>query len=148
MSSPFTAPPRPQLAVPPRPRVRLLGRVFGAMPGLWAWPLVLSLAFVAGVVAWMTQSQRAEEAELRAALISDALSLEAQITGALDGESARLKAVADVMAAGAMTPQAFQRHTLVLEGLRRFWTSVSWLDAHGRTQRPNRKGSFIAQWLN
>lgn len=133
MSPPFTAPPRPQLAVPPQPRVRLLGGVFGAMPGLWAWPLVLSLGFAAGVMAWMIQSQRAEEAALRAELISDALSLEAQLTGWVDGESARLKAVADVMAAGTIAPQDFGRQPLVLEGLRRFWTSVAWLDAAGGT---------------
>lgn len=132
MNPPVTAPPRPQLAVPPRPRVRLLGRVFGAMPGLWAWPLLLSLSFVAGVVVWLMQSERAEQEGRRAELISDALSLEAQISGWLDGESARLKAIADVMAAGAMTPQDFERHTLVLEGLRRFWTRVVWLDAEGR----------------
>ena len=132
MSSPISVPPRPDLAVPPRPRMRLLGRMVGALPSLWAWPLVLSLLFVAGVVAWMVQADAQEREARQAELISDALSLEAQISGWLESESVRLQAVADVMAAGRMTPEAFARDALVLDGIRRFWMNVTWLDASGR----------------
>lgn len=110
----------------------LLGQVVGVLPGLWAWPLVLSLLFAGGVVAWVIQSERAEREAREAELISDALSLEAQITGWLDGESARLQAISDVMAADPMTPEQFARHALVLEGIRRFWINVVWLNGAGR----------------
>ncbi|RZL11387.1 MAG: PAS domain S-box protein [Rubrivivax sp.] len=132
MTKPFTVPPRPRLAVPPRPRIKLLGWGVGGLPGLWAWPLVLSMVFVAGVVGWMVQSELQEREARQAELISDALSLEAQITGWLDGESARLKAVSDVMAAGRMSADDFARHPLVLEGARRFWINVVWIDRAGR----------------
>jgi two-component system, LuxR family, sensor histidine kinase DctS len=56
MSSPLSEPPRPELAVPPRPRFKLLGRRVGGPRSLWAWPLLLSLVFVAGVVAWMVRT--------------------------------------------------------------------------------------------
>ena len=132
MSSPLSVPPRPELAVPPRPRFKLLGRRVGGPRSLWAWPLLLSLVFVAGVVAWMVRSEADEREARRAELISDALSLEAQLSGALDDETARLKALADDMAAHHTRPEAFVRHALLLDGLRRFWVSVTWVDAQGR----------------
>lgn len=132
MSSPLSVPPRPELAVPPRPRFKLLGWRVGGPRSLWAWPLLLSLVFVAAVVAWMVRSDADERDARRAELISDALSLEAQLSGALDDETARLKALADDMAAHHTRPDAFVRHALLLDGLRRFWVSVTWVDAQGR----------------
>lgn len=132
MSSPLSEPPRPELAVPPRPRFKLLGRRVGGPRSLWAWPLLLSLVFVAGVVAWMVRTDADEREARRAELISDALSLEAQLSGALDDETARLKALADDLAAHHTRPEAFVRQALLLDGLRRFWVSVTWVDAQGR----------------
>ena len=48
---PVTPPPRPTLALPPRPALRR---------GLWALPLLLSLAFVAVVLAWLRATERAD----------------------------------------------------------------------------------------
>jgi len=132
MSTPLSAPPRPLLALPPKPRLSVLGWRVGGLPSLWAWPLVLSMVAVLGVVYWMVTTARDEREARRAEMISDALSLEAQIAGWLDGESAKLKAVGDVMAAGGLGRDDFTRHALVLDGLRRFWISVTWLDASGR----------------
>jgi two-component system, LuxR family, sensor histidine kinase DctS len=132
MSSPLSAPPRPQLALPPKPRFSLLGWRFGGLRTIWAWPLLLSLVFVAGVMVWMAKSSNDDRDAAQAKMISDALSLEAQIAGWLDGESARLQAVADVMAAEPMRPETFVRNALVLDGLRRFWVNVTWIDAQGR----------------
>ncbi len=58
------APPRPAFALPPRPALRR---------GLWALPLLLSLAFVATVLVWLRGSEQAEFEEQRVELISDAL---------------------------------------------------------------------------
>ena len=132
MRSPLSAPPRPQLALPPKPGFSWLGLRFGGLRSIWAWPLVLSLVFVAGVMVWMAKSSTDDRDALQAKMISDALSLEAQVAGWLDSETVRLQAIADVMAAESMRPEAFVRHALVLDGLRRFWVNVTWIDAQGR----------------
>ena len=132
MSLPISAPPRPTLAVPPQPRLRLWGSFVAVMPHLWVWPLVLSLLFVGGVIAWLRSVEHADLESQRAEMISDALSLEAQVSSRIDGETARLKALADAINARTLTRDGFAQHALVLDGLRRFWVSVTWLDADGR----------------
>lgn len=125
-------PERPALAVPPRPRLHLLGSRFALMPSLWAWPLVLSVLLVAGVMVWLQAKEVADREAQRAEMISDALSLEAQITNRLDEETNKLRALADVIQSRSLSQDAFARHALVLDGLRRFWVSVTWLGDDGR----------------
>ena len=131
-SSPVSVPPRPALAVPPQPRLRLFGSPVGAMPSLWAWPLVLSLLVVGGVMSWLRTQEAVESESLRAEMISDALSLEAQINVRLDGEITQLHGLADAIVDGQLKPAGFGAHPLVLDGLRRFWVSVTWLGGDGR----------------
>jgi two-component system sensor histidine kinase DctS len=132
-SSPVSVPPRPELALPPTPRLRLFGWPVAALPSLWAWPLVLTLVFVLGVMAWLQAKERADREGQRAEMISDALSLNAQINNRLDGEITRLKALADVLEHHPRTTQeGFARNALVLDGLRRFWISVTWVGEAGR----------------
>jgi two-component system sensor histidine kinase DctS len=132
MSPPISAPPRPALAVPPQPRLRLWGSFVAVMPHLWAWPLLLSLVFVGGVMGWLRSVERTDLDSQRAEMISDALSLEAQVTNRLESETVRLKTLADVVNAQALSRDGFASHALVLDGLRRFWISLTWLDATGR----------------
>ncbi|MGE5453504.1 MAG: sensor histidine kinase [Acidobacteriota bacterium] len=132
MSAPVSAPPRPTLAVPPQPRLRLLGGMVTALPGLWAWPLVLSLVFVGAVMGWLRAVERADLDAQRAEMITDALSLEAQIGGRLDAETSRLKILADGLGQQSITPRSFAGEAMVLDGLRRFWVNVTWLDQAGR----------------
>ncbi|MDI1261376.1 PAS domain S-box protein [Aquabacterium sp.] len=132
MSPPISAPPRPTLAVPPQPRWRVGGSFVSVMPHLWAWPLLLSLMFVGGVMGWLRSVELADLDSQRAEMISDALSLEAQVSNRLDAEAARLRTLADVIKAENLSDNAFAQHALVLDGLRRFWISVTWLDAKGR----------------
>jgi len=127
-----SAPPRPALSVPPRPRLRLFGSRFGMLTSLWAWPLVLSLVGVLGVMAWLRAQELSDLDAQRAAMISDALSLEAQITSRLDGELTQLRRLAEAIDSGRVTPAQFNGHPLVLDGLRRFWVSVTWLGEAGR----------------
>ncbi len=131
-TTPVSVPPHPALALPPQPRLRFLGVPVASMPSLWAWPLVLSLMFVAGVMGWLVSKERADLEGQRAEMISDALSLEAQINNRLEGESARLRTVAELVNQRGLTADGFARHALVLDGLRRFWVSVTWLGADGR----------------
>jgi len=130
--SPISEPPRPALAVPPRPRLKLLGSRIAVMPSLWAWPLILSLVFVGGVMGWLRAKEKADLEGQRAEMISDALSLEAQVANLLDGEVLKLKALADVIHARHLDADGFARQALVLDGLRRFWVSVTWLGEDGR----------------
>ncbi|WP_298011959.1 PAS domain S-box protein [uncultured Aquabacterium sp.] len=132
MSPSVSVPPRPAVALPPVPRLRLFGVAVRLVPGLWAWPLVLTLVFVVGVMAWLRAVEHADREAQVAAMISDALSLEAQINGRLDSELTRMKVLADGISGRRLGPDAFARHPMVLDGLRRFWVSVTWIGNEGR----------------
>ncbi len=123
MPEPAFAPPHPALALPPRPRLRR---------GLWALPLLLSLAFVAVVLAWLRASEQAELDEQRAELISDALSLEAQFSARIEREAGLLKQLAQTLERRGQAPQGFAAAPEVQQGLHRFWVSITWLDGTNR----------------
>jgi two-component system sensor histidine kinase DctS len=122
-STVVTPPPRPALALPPRPALRR---------GLWALPLLLSLVFVAGVLAWLRSSERDEREQQRADLITDALSMQAQVSQRIEHEAALLAEFAAGMESRHMTPATFAAAPEVQRGLHRFWISVTWLDASNR----------------
>lgn len=115
--------------MPSRPR---LGR------GLWALPLILSLLFALVVIVWAQRTDNDEREELRRTMISDALSLEAQLRERLDTEMVHLSVLAgslqakpgDVHKASDAARLAAQPE--VTAGLRRLWLSVTWLDARQR----------------
>nr|WP_316643953.1 PAS domain S-box protein [uncultured Roseateles sp.] len=117
---------RPPLAVPPRPAQ---GR------GLWALPLLLSLLFLIGVIVWAQRNDRDDREELRHTMISDALSLEAQLRARLDNEVVHLRVLAGQLQSGngkADDTAALAANPEVAAGLRRLWLSVTWLDAQNR----------------
>jgi two-component system, LuxR family, sensor histidine kinase DctS len=118
-----TPPPRPALALPPRPALQR---------GLWALPLLLSLAFVAAVLTWLRSTEQAERDEQRSELITDALSLQAQVSGHIEREAAVLHDFAAGLAQRPFTPDAFAAAPEVQQGLRRFWVGLTWLDASNR----------------
>ncbi|MEY4765280.1 MAG: hypothetical protein RI907_1953 [Pseudomonadota bacterium] len=131
-ASTMTPPQRPAVAVPPRAHTRWWGvRLHGRL-ALWAWPLALSLVMVLGVLVWMKAQDAADRESARGDMITDALSLEAQISSRLEAEQAKLRALADDLGKGQVAPSAFATHPLVLDGLRRFWVSVSWIGADGQ----------------
>jgi two-component system, LuxR family, sensor histidine kinase DctS len=123
MHSVVTPPPRPALALPPRPALRR---------GLWALPLLLSLAFVAAVLTWLRGTEQAEREEQRTELLSDALSLQTQVSGRIERETALLKALADGLNQRPIAAEAFAAAPEVQQGLRRFWVGLTWLDASNR----------------
>jgi two-component system sensor histidine kinase DctS len=99
---------------------------------LWAAPLLLSLLFVLGVIVWAQRNARDEREEARKTMISDALSLEAQLRTRLDEEAARLAALAVQLRSVRPDAVALDAQPEVVAGLRRVWLSVTWLDAANR----------------
>ncbi len=119
----MTPPPRPALAVPPRPALRR---------GLWALPLLISLAFVAAVLTWLRSTEQAELDEQRTELISDALSLQSQVSARIEREAVLLDEFAAVLARRNPAPETLAALPEVQQGLRRFWVGLTWLDAANR----------------
>ena len=122
-SAPVTPPPRPALALPPRPTLRR---------GLWALPLLLSLGFVAAVLTWLRNDELAEREDQRAALITDALTLQSQVSTRIEREAGLLREFAAAMDSRGLTPETFAAAPEVQQGLRRFWVGLTWLDASNR----------------
>ncbi|PTT91607.1 hypothetical protein DBR42_03490, partial [Pelomonas sp. HMWF004] len=99
---------------------------------LWLAPLVLSLAFVLGVLAWV-RANEAEEQELqRQTLISDALSTEAQLRDRIGDEAAHLRVLAAALVGKPASDAALAAHPEANAGLRRLWQSITWLDTRNR----------------
>lgn len=99
---------------------------------LWLAPVVLSLIFVGGVLAWVRANGIEEQELQRQTLISDALSAESQLRGRIDEEQAHLQHLAAGLAGQAPSAAALAAQPEVNAGLRRLWLSVTWLDAHNR----------------
>jgi two-component system, LuxR family, sensor histidine kinase DctS len=116
-------------AVAPTPRLTLRLRL---RRSLWLLPLLASLLFVAGVLTWAYRADRAEREDRRATLIADALSSEAQLRDRLQSEQTRLAELARQLPALPRTPAGLAASPEVVEGLRRLWLSVTWLDANNR----------------
>ena len=132
VSPPVSVPPRPVLFVPPQLRLKLFGTPVRLPASLWAWPLILSLMVVVGVMLWLRSHEQASLTAQREEMISDALSLEAQLNGRLEGELAQLGMLAGLINGQRLSSDAFSTHPVVLDGLRRFWVSVTWLSEAGR----------------
>ena len=102
------------------------------MWALWTLPLLLSLLFVLGVIVWAERNARDEREELHKTMISDALSLEAQLRGRLNEETLRLASLADQLRRVRPGSGALDLQPEVAAGLRRVWLSVTWLDSRNR----------------
>ncbi len=123
------------LFVPPQRRLRLFGAPLRLPASVRAWPLVLSLVVVVvGVMVWLRSQEHASLSAQRDETISDALSLEAQLHGHLEGELVQLDALAELNDERRPTPEVFSTNPVVLDGLRRFWVSLTWLSEAGRIQ--------------
>ena len=103
-----------------------------ARRALWAVQLLLSLLFVLGVIVWAQRNDLNEREALHKTMVSDALSLEAQLNDRLSEESARLNALAATLRDVPAAPDALDAQPEVAAGLRRVWLSVTWLDPRNR----------------
>ncbi len=100
--------------------------------GFWLWPLLASLAFVGGVLAWAYGAEQQENLLRRNTMIADALSAEAQLRAQLDLERSALEQLAHRLPMMERTSSALLSAPEVSQGLRRMWQSVTWLDAKSR----------------
>ncbi|MEY8688885.1 MAG: hypothetical protein AB9M53_03270, partial [Leptothrix sp. (in: b-proteobacteria)] len=100
-------------------------------PAWWALPLLLSLVFVISVGAWLDWSDRVEREELLRVQISDALSLESQISNRIEAERNQLLVLASRVRPH-WSAARFAAQPAVNEGLRRFWVSITWIDTNNR----------------
>ncbi|MEP6875565.1 MAG: PAS domain S-box protein [Burkholderiales bacterium] len=118
-----TPPPRPALALPPRPALRR---------GLWALPLLISLAFVAAVLTWLRATEQGELEEQRSELISDSLSLQNLVSARIEHETELLTEFAANLERRQIAADSFGAAPEVQQGLHRFWVGLTWLDASNR----------------
>ncbi len=140
----FSAPVRPSLLTSPK-----LSRSFSSI--LWVLPLVLSLLLAGVFVLWMRTSDITDREEQTKTTIANALTLEQQLHARIEIESQALANLARIIASSPQSPESFINRPEVSAGLRRFWQSVTWLDANNRilahvpeqSPRPNIKDRTI-----
>ncbi len=99
---------------------------------LWALPLLASLVFVAGDIAWTWRADREEQSNRLASIIADALSTEAHLHDRLAVESGYLEDLAKELPRLPRSNAGLANHADVASGLRSLWQSVTWLDANNR----------------
>ena len=117
------------IPVPVSVNVTRLGK---ARRSLWVLPLVASALFVAAVLAWAYRAELDDQEERHATLISDALNSEAQLQGRLDIEMGYLRDLGHQLHRFPRTSAALAAQPVVVQGLRQFWLSVTWLDSDNR----------------
>ena len=123
--------PSPPSLTPGPPVSRRWARALAGRGSWWWVPLVLSVLFTVSVATWLQLSDRADLESRQRQLITDSLSLEAQITERVDEEQVQLNELArsfDV----SQSPDALARQEAVVDGLARVWQSVSWVDVDTR----------------
>jgi two-component system sensor histidine kinase DctS len=76
--------------------------------------------------------EAAEREQQRQELISDTLSMEAQVSARVEVEGEHLQDLARLLAERGTRPEAFAALPEVQRGLHRFWISLTWLDAGNR----------------
>ena len=94
-------------------------------------PLLLSVLFTVSVATWLQHSDAADLDERQRQLISDSLSLESQISDRVAAEQLKVDALARDFDP-ALGPEALARQAAVVDGLRRMWQSVAWIDVDTR----------------
>lgn len=99
---------------------------------LWLLPLLASALFVVAVLFWAYRAEVDEQEARRATIIADALSSEAQLQSRLETEMSYLRDLSHQIAHIPKTADGLAGNPVVVEGLRRLWQSVTWLDANNR----------------
>ena len=102
-----------------QPRRRRLILLRALRQTLWVMPLLLSLLFVAGVLGWIQRTANEERQEQRESMISDALSVEAQMRASLDAELVILRSLATSLKGQVPSNENLTRQPVVSAGLRR-----------------------------
>ena len=99
---------------------------------LWALPLLASALFVVAVLLWAYRAELNDQQERRDTMIVDALNSQAQLQSRLDLEMGYLRELGVQLPLLPRTSGALADQAVVVQGLRRLWLSVTWLDANNR----------------
>jgi len=99
---------------------------------LWALPLLASAVFVVAVLSWAYRAELNEQQDRRDTLIADALNSESQLQSRLELEMGYLRELGHQLSHSRRTSAALADQAVVVQGLRRLWLSVTWLDANNR----------------
>lgn len=100
-----------------------------AKRSVWLLPAALALVFAVWIVAWAEWNDAQVREAHRQTLIADASSVEAQLTGRLDNEKARLREVTHQLSGVSGSSDAsLAKLPDVVAGLDRLWTRLTWLD--------------------
>jgi two-component system sensor histidine kinase DctS len=95
-------------------------------------PLLASALFVVAVLLWAYRAEVDEQETRRATIIADALSSEAQLQSRLETEMSYLQDLGHQISHLPKTYEGLASNPVVVDGLRRLWLSVTWLDANNR----------------
>ena len=120
---------------------------------LWLLPLLASALFVVAVLVWAYRAEVDEQDARRATMIADALSSEAQLQSRLDTEMSYLQDLGHQIKQLPKNAAGLARNPVVVDGLRRLWLSVTWLDANNRIvahvpEQEVQPGAFSKELLN
>ncbi len=99
---------------------------------IWALPMIVSLVFVAAVIAWLQRADTLDREERRQTMIADALTLETQLRAQLDFESTQLQNIGALAETGRITAAQLPGNLDMTAGLSRLWQAVTWLDQDNR----------------
>lgn len=139
-----TAPQRPDFLVSPKRDA--LSRV------LWAFPLILSLFLVGIFVLWVRVTDQAEREEQRRVMILEASALETHLQTRGELDASALADLASLVQRANPIPQTdiyVPALPEVSDGLRRFWQSITWLDARKYDVRlVNSRGRVLASTVD
>lgn len=139
-----TAPKRPDFVASPKRDT--LSRV------LWAFPLILSLFLVGIFLLWVRVSDQAEREEQRRVMVLEASALETHLQTRGEADSTALAVLANLVQRSNPMPQTdadMPALPEVSDGLRRFWQSITWLDARKYDVRlVNSKGRVLASTVD
>lgn len=115
---------------------------------LWAFPLVLSVFLVGIFLLWVRATDLVDRQEQSLALTTDAMVLETHLQTRSEADSAALSVLASQIKLANPAPQSdsdLPELSELSESLRRFWQSVTWVDARKYdVQLVNAQGRILA----
>ena len=119
---------------------------------LWAFPFFLSIFLVSIFLLWVRASDQSDRQIQRDALISDAMSLQSHFETKGEADSAALSVLSSLIARSNPLPESDSQTPAlpeVSDALRRFWQSITWLDARKYdVQLINKQGRVLASTIS
>ena len=119
---------------------------------LWAFPLFLSVFLVSIFLLWVRATDQSDRQIQQDALISDAMLLQSHFQTKGEADSAALSVLSSLIARSNPLPESDSQTPAlpeVSDALRRFWQSITWLDARKYdVQLINKQGRVLASTIS